>query len=82
MEELASSTGYTVDSRRTAVYRIETGRAEIPLSRLAAFSSSLQTNVYYLLGLSDNSKLTDIDILTLIDSFLNKEVESETSDEI
>ena len=72
MEELSDRTGYTSPSRKTIIYQIETGKNEIRLSRLTSFSSALQTNIYYLLGLTDIDDLTDDEILELVKEYYTK----------
>lgn len=66
MDELADKTGYTSPSKKTIIYQIEAGKNEMKLSRLLSFSSVLDTNVYYLLGLADICDITDEDIIQLI----------------
>ena len=66
MDELAARVGYTAPARKTTIYNFEVGRNEISISRLPSFATALETNLYYLLGLTDIDYLTDDDILRLI----------------
>ncbi len=66
MEKLAEEVGYTSSSKKTIIYQIESGKAEMQLSRVSSYASALETNIYYLLGLSDMEDLTDEQILQLI----------------
>ncbi len=67
MEELADRVGYTSASRKTIIYHMEINDTDIPLSRLPAFASALNTNVYYLLGMSGHVDVTDNEILKLVE---------------
>lgn len=67
MEQLAEKTGYTSPSKKTIIYQIESGKSEVTYSRLSAFATALETNIYYLLGLSDRADITDQEILSLIE---------------
>ena len=69
MDDLAEKIGYTSKSKKTIIYQIETGNNEIKLSRLLTASSALQTNIYYLLGLTDVSDISDEDIVKLIEQY-------------
>ena len=80
MEELADQTGYDSKSRKTIIYQIETGHNEIRLSRLLSFSSALKTNIYYLLGLTDISDLSDEDVVRLIREHYGTKERDEVSD--
>lgn len=66
MDKLAEEVGYTSASKKTIIYQIESGKSEIQFSRVPAYASALDTNVYYLLGMTDLDDLTDEEILALI----------------
>lgn len=66
MDELAEKVGYTSASKRTIIYQIETGKADLAISKIHSYATALETNIYYLMGLSDVADLTDDDILNLI----------------
>ncbi len=52
-EELAKKMGYT---SRSTIAKIESGRNDIPQSKIKAFAEALQTTPTALLGLSDQKK--------------------------
>ena len=66
MEELAEMVGYTASNRRSVIYQIESGRADIPVSKLPEYAHALGTNIYYLLGMTDVVDYTDADVVRLI----------------
>ena len=66
MEELATAVGYTSPTRKTIIFNIENGKNDVMLSRLPAFARVLETNIYYLLGLTEIEDLTDDDIINEI----------------
>ena len=49
-EEIAQSLGYT---SRSSISKIESGKNDIPHSKVADFAEALQTTPVYLMGLSD-----------------------------
>ena len=68
MQDVADRAGYTSKSRKTVIYHLELGNTEIALTRLPAFASALETNIYYLLGMTSEKNLTDDVILKMIES--------------
>ena len=66
MDDLAEQVGYTSASRRSIIYQIEAGKADLSLARIPSYASALNTNVYYLLGMTEIDDLTDQEILALI----------------
>ena len=77
MDELAAKTGYDTESKKTAIYQIETGNNRIRVERLSKFAEALQTSIYYLLGMTEHQDVTDEHILNIID----KEQASEREEE-
>ena len=75
MDKLAEEVGYTSASRKTIIYQIESGKSEIQFSRVPAYASALDTNIYYLLGMTDLDDLTDDEILALIREKYGKDSE-------
>ena len=67
MDQLAEATGYTSASRKTVIYHIETRSSDIPLAKLPEFAHALNTNIYYLLGMTDCVNINDDDILCRIE---------------
>lgn len=72
MDELADKAGYTSASKRSIIYQIESEKAEIAFSRVPTYASALETNVYYLLGMSDIDDLTDEEILQLVKEYYER----------
>jgi len=66
MDELAEKVGYTSSSKRTIIYQIESGKADISVSKIQSYATALDTNIYYLLGLTDIDDITDDVILQLL----------------
>lgn len=66
MDQLAEKTGYTTSTKKTVIYHIESRNDSISALRLPMFSSALNTNVYYLLGMIDDADLTDAEIIKLV----------------
>lgn len=81
MDDLAEKLGYTSKSKKTIIYQIETGNNEIKLSRLLTASSALQTNTYYLLGLTDVSNISDEGVVKLIEQYGRAESAESSVDE-
>jgi repressor LexA len=57
LEELAEKSGYTSDSKRSSMSRIESGKNDIPISRLLAIANALDVGVMDLID--DQSTQTD-----------------------
>lgn len=57
LEELAEKSGYTSDSKRSSMSRIESGKNDIPISRLLAIANALDVGVLDLID--DQSTQTD-----------------------
>ena len=66
MDDLAEQVGYTSASRRGIIYQIEAGKTDLSFARIPSYASALNTNVYYLLGMTDIDDLTDEEILALV----------------
>ena len=63
MDELAIAVGYETESRKTAIYQLESGNNRLRIDRLPSMAEALHTNTYYLLGLTTVSNITDTEIL-------------------
>ena len=63
-EELAKKVGY--GGGKSNISKIESGKTEIPLSKLYRFADALQTNIAYLMGWSEELKDFSQDELNLI----------------
>lgn len=74
MDELAEKVGYTSSSKRTIIYQIESGKADLSVSKIQSYATALETNIYYLLGLTEIDDLTDDEILMLLrDTYGNRQ---------
>lgn len=82
MEELATAVGYSSVTRKTIIFNIENGKNDVLLSRLPAFANALKTNIYYLLGMTENESLTDQEVIGLMDQALTKNIEDIESDKV
>lgn len=80
MDELAERVGFTSESKRTIIYQIESGKSDIPFTRSISYASALDTNVYYLLGMTDIDDMTDEEILELVRAAYAKRNASADSD--
>ena len=80
MEELATAVGYSSATRKTIIFNIENGKNDILLSRLPVFANVLKTNIYYLLGMTENDSLTDQEVISLMDQASTESIENIVSD--
>lgn len=53
--ELAKRVGYSGESGKTMISKIESGKTEPPFSKLPEFAKALNTSVSYLMGWEENS---------------------------
>lgn len=65
-DELADAIGLDSASKRTAISRLELKGRTVHSDSLPTYAAALQTNIYYLLGMTDNADMTDEEILTTI----------------
>lgn len=56
MDELAKKVGYTGQAGRTSIYKIETGRQDVPASKVKAIAAALETSEAYLMGVEIKEK--------------------------
>jgi transcriptional regulator with XRE-family HTH domain len=56
MDELAKKVGYTGQAGRTSIYKIETGRQDVPASKVKAIAAALETSEAYLMGVEIREK--------------------------
>lgn len=82
MEELATAVGYSSATRKTIIFNIENGKNDILLSRLPVFANVLKTNIYYLLGMTENDSLTDQEVISLMDQTSTENIENIVSDKV
>lgn len=57
-DEIARSLGYT---SRSSISKIESGKNDIPHSKVADFAEALQTTPQYLMGISDRHDLKSVE---------------------
>lgn len=80
LDDLATKAGYTSQSKRTAVAKIEAGKSDITLSKVESIAAALGTNIYYLLGMIDIEDLTDQEIIELIRKSYSQKPSSDDSE--
>lgn len=65
-DELADAIGLDSASKRTAISRLELNDRRVYSDSLPTYAAALQTNVYFLLGLSDNADMTDEEVIAML----------------
>ncbi len=65
--DLANAIGLDSASKRTAISRLELNDRRVYSDILPTYAAALQTNVYYLLGMTDIADATDADILRILE---------------
>ena len=56
--ELAVKIGYSDENGKTMISKIESGKTEPPISKLASFATALDTSVAYLMGWNEETEIT------------------------
>ena len=65
-DELTDAIGLDSASKRTAISRLENNDRQVYSDSLATYAAALQTNVYFLLGLTDNAETTDEEVIAML----------------
>ena len=53
LEELANKMGYISENERSSVQKIETGKSDLPASKIRKLADILEVSVGYLMGFDD-----------------------------
>lgn len=53
LEELANKMGYVSENARSSVQKIETGKSDLPASKIRKLADILEVSVGYLMGFDD-----------------------------
>lgn len=80
--DLAAAVGYTSANKRSIVFQVEAGRNDVPATLLPAYAKALNTSIYYLLGMTDQSDWTDDHLLLIAGAHSDGGANSEHDDSL